>query len=316
MAREQPIEDTPGPIQGNAALSVRLSRGPLLMDAALGTALLAINPKGLPVATWLTQHPQAVLDIHHSHRKAGARVLHTHTFRAGSLALPTDSSPSMEELNHLAVDLARQAAGVAEQGEQALVSGCIGPTGLGRGASGPESPLGDPAQIKDAIASQAEVLIEAGVDCIGLETFGCALEAAIALDAVRGLGRGVEVSVCLTLGPIGPTGEFITRAGQDLGAAVSALDQAGCTALGVNCNTSAEVLAALPTILANTSLPVMALPNAGKPRKMARGWVYDQSPEEWSQEVLQAVTLGARAVGGCCGTGPEQLVLVRQQLEG
>jgi methionine synthase I (cobalamin-dependent) len=55
-------------------------------------------------------------------------------------------------------------------------------------------------------------------------------------------------------------------------------------------------------------LPVWIKPNAGLPR-MGPGDVaiYDVTPEQMGVYAARFAALGARVVGGCCGTSPEHL---------
>ncbi|MCB9916026.1 MAG: homocysteine S-methyltransferase family protein [Planctomycetes bacterium] len=103
--------------------------------------------------------------------------------------------------------------------------------------------------------------------------------------------------------------------GATLAEAARALAEAGASALGLNCSAgSAQVLRALPELVAATRLPVLVKPNAGAPRLEAGGLVWDQPPEAFAADLAEAVRLGAAAVGGCCGTDARHLRATRARL--
>ncbi|HET9551588.1 MAG TPA: homocysteine S-methyltransferase family protein, partial [Anaeromyxobacteraceae bacterium] len=92
-----------------------LAGPPLLLDGAMGTALLArgLPPGALP-EDWLLERPGDVEAVHAGHAAAGARVLLSCTFNAASARL--DGHPAGADLDRtcaLAVALARRAAGGA-----------------------------------------------------------------------------------------------------------------------------------------------------------------------------------------------------------
>lgn len=143
------------PQPGRFALA--LARGPILLDAGMGTRLIA---RGLDVrredsASWTLSHPDDVLDVHRLDARAGADGLLTNTFTAHD----GRSAREVEEVCRRAVELARSA---------------IGPSGFVIGSLGPRE--------DESYGVQARAL--AGADALILETqrYGPALRA---LEAVR-----------------------------------------------------------------------------------------------------------------------------------
>jgi len=151
----------------------------------------------------------------------------------------------------------------------------------------------------DAFAQQAEALTLSGVDYLGLETFTDLTEARVALAAAR-TASDLEISVSLV--PARSVNGYCLAGGESLAAGLKVLADAGATALGVNCMTGEDCLDALSEYLASTSLPLVMRPNAGLPRAEQGQLVYPQVPEDFARQIVQAVRLGAAAVGGCCGT--------------
>lgn len=53
--------------------------------------------------------------------------------------------------------------------------------------------------------------------------------------------------------------------------------------------------------------PLAAYPSAGLPKEHENRLVYSITPEEFAQSAPALVALGARLVGGCCGTTPAHI---------
>jgi 5-methyltetrahydrofolate--homocysteine methyltransferase len=73
--------------------------------------------------------------------------------------------------------------------------------------------------------------------------------------------------------------------------------------------------AAVRRYRAVTDLPVMAQPNAGKPRLENLRVVYDETPAEMVRGVVPLVEAGARIVGACCGSTPDHIRAFRTTMD-
>ena len=95
------------------------------------------------------------------------------------------------------------------------------------------------------------------------------------------------------------------------------LSNEGSDAIGVNCGTldPFEVSQVIARFRDNTDLPLIAQPNAGKPKLENGKTVFDLGPEEFARGLLECVKHGARFVGGCCGTGPVHIKAAAEILE-
>jgi len=63
-------------------------------------------------------------------------------------------------------------------------------------------------------------------------------------------------------------------------------------------------------------VPLIAKPNAGKPRTVGREVVYDATPEDMADYARRFVALGARVVGGCCGSSPAHIAAIARVVRG
>jgi 5-methyltetrahydrofolate--homocysteine methyltransferase len=88
-----------------------------------------------------------------------------------------------------------------------------------------------------------------------------------------------------------------------------ALTEAGACAVGANCGSldplqMAEIVAKMREV---SPLPIVAQPNAGRPRVVGNRTVFDMPPSDFVAGVSQCIQAGARLVGGCCGTSPAHI---------
>jgi S-methylmethionine-dependent homocysteine/selenocysteine methylase len=275
-----------------AALAARLAAGPLVLDAALGTELTRRgSPSAPPLwsARAVLERPDLVLALHRENVGAGADVLTAATFRTQPALL----GAAAREATRCAVGLAREAAaerpGVLVAGSIAPVADCWRPDLVPADAA-----------LARLHALHAGALAAAGADLLLLETFGTAREWLAAARAAA--ATGLPVVACATTGAGGAllSGEPLGEAARSLLALPSPP-----VALGVNC-VPARRLAASLALLATAApfVPLAAYGNTGLPLDEGAGLFAEPiSPEEYAAVAERWTSLGARLVGGCCGTG-------------
>ncbi|MDI6871509.1 MAG: homocysteine S-methyltransferase family protein [Bacillota bacterium] len=290
---------------GPARLGVFLDRGPVLLDGAMGTQLIAagLRPGECP-ETWNTARPEAVRRIHQAYLEAGARVVTTNTFGANRRKLSAFGlGRAVAELNQAGVRLAREA--VAAAGGNALVAGDVGPTGEFVEPFGPLSF----AETYDVYREQIEALAAGGVDFIFLETFSDLGEARAAVLAAR--DAGIPVACTFTFDAHGRT-----LLGADPETVAVVLEGLGAIFLGANCSLGPrELVPLIRRMAAVARVPVAVQPNAGLPRLEAGRAVYPQGPEEFGRAGEELLAAGATLVGGCCGTTPDHIRALRRAVE-
>lgn len=288
----------------------------LLLDGGLATTL-ADRGHDLSGALWsarlLVEDPEAIIAVHAAFLAAGAEVLTCASYQlaASSLAAAGLDPRDCDRLLARSVELARHAAArdAEDAGPAALVAASVGPYGavLGGGAEY----RGEYEIDRDALRSfhgpRIDALVEAGPDLIACETIPSGDEVA----ALTGLlaGRGVAAWVSMTVGPDGTT----TPEGRPLVDALApAAELDEVVAIGVNCCPPELAGPALET-LGGMGVPLVVYPNIG-----AR---WDSAAGRWLREDVEVpdptpwVEAGARLIGGCCGTGPEDLARLQQALD-
>jgi len=94
------------------------------------------------------------------------------------------------------------------------------------------------------------------------------------------------------------------------------LTDAGADVIGANCGDidPLQMAAIIPLLRSAAKLPILAQPNAGKPRLIDDKTVFEMSPGEFAAGIKQCVRAGAKLVGGCCGTTPEHIRSVAEML--
>ena len=87
--------------------------------------------------------------------------------------------------------------------------------------------------------------------------------------------------------------------------------------IGTNCTLGSEDMISLfREMVRFTDKPISIKPNAGKPRIEQNGkTVYDQPEEDFAKDIEQVIELGAKVVGGCCGTSPKTIKEIRRIID-
>jgi methionine synthase I (cobalamin-dependent) len=276
--------------------------GVLVVDGAMGGQLYE---RGVLYSACYEElnvsRPELVAKVHEDFLRAGAQVIETNTFGANSLRLDKYGlSSRTRELNAAGVRVARAAAG-----SQAYVAGAIGPSGYFLGEAGQPGETGsdDRAKVKRVFFEQAEALLEAGVDALLVETISQTPELRVAVEAsVEASAGRVPVIASVSLDENGrmaegTTPEEIARLAREWGADV----------VGVNCSDGPMGVLAAVTKMVPVGLPVLASPNAGRPRRVDERMVYVTTPEYFGVYARRMIRVGVRLVGGCCGTTPEHV---------
>ncbi len=241
--------------------------------------------------------PPLVEEVHRSYVDVGVDVLETNTFGANVVKLGKHGlGDKLDEINEAGAALARKAAG-----ESLLVAGAIGPLGVRIEPWGPTAV----EEAAEMFAAQAAALERGGVDLFSVETFFDMPEIEAAIRGVRSISR-LPIVAQITLEDDGTSLEGVSP--EVFGPRLAALP---VDAIGVNCSVGpAAMMEAVEKLAAAVDLPVIAQPNAGKPRVFENRNLYLCSPEYMATFASRFIAGGARIVGGCCGTTPDHLAAI------
>jgi 5-methyltetrahydrofolate--homocysteine methyltransferase len=277
----------------------------LCCDGGMGSLLLAagLAPGGCP-ELWNDERPEVVEQIMRDYLDAGAELVETNTFGGNAERLEEFGlKDRCEELNHAAAEVGRRAVG-----EEAILVGSIGPTGKLL------EPLGllAPDLARDGFARQARALVNGGVDVLCVETMTDLAEAVLAVEAAASTGIPVMAIMTFDATPHGPH----TIMGNPAPDCARKLEAAGAAVIGTNCGTGPEtMLEFVRSLRSATRLPILVQPNAGLPEIRSGEAVYPQGPTSMASFVGALVEAGAAIVGGCCGTTPEHIRAIAQEVQ-
>ncbi|HSS73895.1 MAG TPA: bifunctional homocysteine S-methyltransferase/methylenetetrahydrofolate reductase [Gaiellaceae bacterium] len=276
-----------------ASFLERLRDGPpIVADGGTGTLISAAAPRLRCPEEANVRAPDTVVSLHVSFINAGAELIETNTFGANRAKL---ASRYLEEelvrINETAVKLARDARQVA--GREVFIAGSIGPLG--------EHEETWPEDRAPLFAEQARLLAGRGVDLFSVETFFDLEELVTAIEAVRSVSD-LPIVAMMTFGD-----DAETIGGVSAAEAAERLAGLGVAAVGTNHGAGPD--AALTALQAmGDSLPLAAMPNIGLASMSGSRIVYPHAtPEYFSEFAAQARSLGAKLIGGCCGTTPTEV---------
>ena len=267
------------------------SKGYLLMQKGLA-------PGDYP-DMWNLDYPDAVSDIHKAYVGAGADVIQTNTLQSSRFHLEARGLyERLADINQAGVELAKKAAG-----GKALVAASIGPLG------GIMAPFGDTG-FDDAYAAfseQIKVLLAVGVDILHFETFTDLSELRIAVLAAKDIDKFAPLIATISIERGGRT-----VMGDSAACAAASLAMLGVDCAGANCGLPPAELLANFNPFAAFHAPLCSKPNAGTPIVDGKTVNYGATEDEFYETAFGFARLGARLIGGCCGSGPRHVQSIRK----
>src|SRR5213596_2615069 len=293
-------DEVPAQSQTRNRFVERLEHGPVIVgDGGMGALLGSAVPRLRCPEEANLRAPQAVVSLHVSFINAGAELIETNTFGANRRKLAHQFlEDDLEKINSAGVKLARDAREVT--GRDVFIGGAIGP-------------LGEPATSRvrrDLFVEQAAVLEGRGVDVFMIETFYELEEVVDAIEAVRS-ASSLPIVALLTFDESAETLAGVTAA--EAAARLMALDVAA-----IGANHGAGLLAALAALeqMGKNGKPLAALPNVGLASLTGGRVIYPHAtPEYFAEFAAHARDLGAKVIGGCCGTTPVEISAIRAAVE-
>lgn len=292
-------------------LKQRLMEGEkILLAGACGTEIQRRGVKTeLPLwsASALLTHPEIVQKIHKDYIEAGAEIITTNTFRTNRRTLQKAGlDDKISELTRFAFSLADKARKDSQRND-VLIGGSLAPVedcytpGL----------IPSKEHLKNEHAEQSQYLAEAGVDFIFIETMNSIEEATIALEAAKKTGLEVAVSfVCNDVGNL--------LSGESIEKAFNRILPFGPFAVLTNCSSPTTIGVSLKRLLKASDgvIPIGVYGNGDGQPDNELGWKFTENMDagkyllharKWLQD-------GASIIGGCCGTNPNYIKLIKRFL--
>ena len=271
------------------------NKGIVILDGATGTQ---IYKSGMPVEVcpekWVAENPEALVAVQKSYVESGSDILYTFTMGGNAIKLAEYGLKSQtRELNKRLAEITKEAAA-----GKALVAGDISSCGI---LLEPYGEIGFEESV-ESYKEQVKGLLEGGVDLFVIETMLDIQETRAALIAIREL-CDLPVMVTMTF-----EDGMRTLMGTDPVSALVTLQSLGADAVGCNCSSGpAEMVDILKAMKPYAKVPLIAKPNAGKPRLVDGNTVFNMDSDTFCSYAEALIGAGANALGGCCGTTPEYI---------
>lgn len=306
----------------------------LIIDGAMGTMiqrhkLTEADYRGERFKDWhldvkgnndllnITQ-PVIITGIHKQYLDAGADIIETNTFSSTSIAMADYEMQSLAyELNVAAAQCAREA--VAQAAKQAWIAGAIGPLNKTLSLSPDVNNPGYRAvtfdEVVEAYYEQVKGLVDGGVDILLIETIFDTLNAKAAIYAIKKYFRDTKKeSLPIMISGTITDASGRTLSGQTLEAFYTSIMHAKPLSVGLNCALGAkEMRPHIEELSQIASCYVSAYPNAGLPNAMGE---YDENPEDTAHYLEDWAKEGfVNIVGGCCGTTPDHIKHIAQEVK-
>ena len=267
----------------------------------------------------LIEQPELIQQVHYDYFKAGADCAITASYQATPMGFAQKGIELEESIKLIktSVKLAQQAKmqylNDIKQDKALLIAGSVGPYGAYL-ANGSEYTGDYQLSESEFIAfhkDRVTALIDAGVDILACETMPSFLE----IKALVKLIQQFPIVNCwfsLTLKdqqhisdgtPLTEVIEYLNSIEQ-------------IVSVGINCIALEKVTPALEVLSKLTSKPLIVYPNSGEE--------YDPTTKQWhknhhhnctfANQLDTWIKLGAKLIGGCCQTTPEDIVEIHQLL--
>jgi 5-methyltetrahydrofolate--homocysteine methyltransferase len=275
----------------------------IIFDGGMGSELIKRGIESGKIPDLLNiEEPEVISEIHQSYYDAGSDMCQTNTFGSSYLNLKNHKLENrMAEIISNAIENIKKVCP-----PYGLIVGDIGPSGEFK------PPVGKATfeQWYKSYRDQVK-LLENGVDLWHIETISDIDEMLSAIKAVRELSK--KPIMCSMTYKKTKRG-FFTIMGDSLEKCVNTLEKENVDVIGANCTiSSSEMINLTEKLKILTEKPISIKPNAGKPRLNENKRVnYDQSIEEFKKDMKQIIELGAKIVGGCCGTSPQNIMALSE----
>lgn len=269
--------------------------GPLLFDGAMGTYMAQKFGVNVRLCEYENiAHPERTLAIHREYIAAGAGAVKTNTFAANTAATGLGAE-AVEQMIRRGCALALQAA----EGTGAQVFASIGPI------------AGDDEEtLRAEYHRNIGVFLSCGVRSFLFETFH---DYRTLMELARYIKTLRPDAVVFTECTVAP--DHYTESGlsaQDILDHLSTVPE--IDACGFNCTCGPMHMTRLMCELDFHLKPAVMMPNAGYPTVVSGRAVFNSSADYFAERLVQLRGLGARYVGGCCGTTPAHIAAAARLL--
>ena len=193
-----------------------------------------------------------------------------------------------------------------------LVAASVGPYGamLADGSEYRGHYAVSEAELEDFHRPRLRVLAHAGADLLACETLPCLREALALAHVLQEFPHACAwISFSCQDGEHNSEGELIGECAARL------QDYPQIVAVGINCTPPQYVESLLRQMRMRTTKPLLAYPNSGESyQAAAKRWSGHSGALQFGEQARRWYAAGARLIGGCCRTGPQEIRSVKQCL--
>ena len=270
--------------------------------------------------------PDIIKNIHLQYLEAGADIIETNTFNAQAVSMADYNMSDLSYEINLAASLCARNAVVEYHAKHPeskdkggpFVAGAIGPMNktlsLSPDVNNPGFRSISFDEVADAYYEQVKALVEGGVDLLLIETIFDTLNAKAAIYATKKFFRDNQLEeLPLMISGTITDASGRTLSGQTLEAFYTSIAHANPLSVGLNCALGANQMRSHIEELSQIAVCyTSAYPNAGLPNAMGE---YDEEPAETAHFIEEWAEKGfVNIVGGCCGTTPDHIKHIADQV--
>jgi homocysteine S-methyltransferase len=276
----------------------------IILDGAMGTELQARGcDVSLPLwsAKALIERPDVVRHIHIDNIDCGADIITANTFRTQARTFEKANfhysglgfAETAKNITETAIELAKEAVMIAAEENEVLTAGCIAPL--------EDCYRPDLTPDTDALCAEhyehIKNLVDAGADILIAETLTNIREISAVLNQLHKFELDYIISFT-------PKNDKELLSGEPITEAMAIINKFSPSAVAVNCIHPSLVEPALITLKSLTDKPFGAYANTGNPNHKEGDVTKAVLQDEYVSYARKWKHLGARLIGGCCGTTP------------
>ena len=294
----------------------------MILDGALGTELCRRGfdtSDSLWSARVLLDHPEAVEQIHLDYLEAGAACITSASYQISTEGFEK-AGLTREDADRAFVDsveIAKRARARFRAKFPAvrsrLVAASVGPYG-GCLADGSEFHGNYDISPRKLLRFHSERIARLGSaqpDLFACETIPSLEEASVLLESLQQCSAiPAWLSFTCRDGLRTVHGDLISDCARIVGRHPQVV------ALGVNCTSPDSVSSLVSRMRPHSDKSILVYPNSGQTwDARTRAWIGKANAPAWEHWAVEWVEAGANWIGGCCGTTPETIRIIRRALE-
>lgn len=296
----------------------------IILDGALGTQI-QVNGYDVNDSLWsakyLDKNPEVIKEVHRQYLESGADCIITSSYQVSieDFVNKGFNEDKAIELIKSSIYLAKKvrddfwSKNLDKNRIKPLVAASIGPYGAFLADGSEYTGIYDilDEQLKAFHKRRLEIIYETKPDLLAIETIPSLKEAVIIIELLK---EYKDISSWITFSA---KDEYFTNANDELKKCWQYLDKCEhIEAIGVNCTAPQYISKIIENMKEVSSKQIIVYPNGGsKYNPITKQWEKgDIRASEFAKMAQLWYTKGAKFIGGCCETGPQEIKAIRKCL--